>query len=63
VLDNNLFFFFRCVKQIQQPEGCLEQFDGSCRIRQPQGFRVAVTVVLERLKRDEFKRKNTEPKK
>jgi hypothetical protein len=28
----------------------------------PQGFRVAVTVVLERLKRDELKRKSTEPK-
>jgi hypothetical protein len=29
----------------------------------PQGFRVAVTVVLERVKRDELKRKSTEPKK
>jgi hypothetical protein len=29
----------------------------------PQGFRVAVTVVLEQLKRDELKRKSTEPKK
>jgi hypothetical protein len=29
----------------------------------PQGFRVAVTVVLEQLKRDEFKRKSAEPKK
>jgi hypothetical protein len=29
----------------------------------PQGFRVAVTVVLERLKRDELKRKSAEPKK
>jgi hypothetical protein len=28
----------------------------------PQGFRVAVTVVLERLKRDELKRKSAEPK-
>jgi hypothetical protein len=29
----------------------------------PQGFCVAVTVVLEQLKRDELKRKNAEPKK
>jgi hypothetical protein len=29
----------------------------------PQGFHVAVTVVLERLKRDELKRKSAEPKK
>jgi hypothetical protein len=29
----------------------------------PQGFHVAITVVLERLKRDELKRKSTEPKK
>jgi hypothetical protein len=29
----------------------------------PQGFHVAVMVVLERLKRDELKRKSTEPKK
>jgi hypothetical protein len=29
----------------------------------PQGFHVAVTVVLEQLKRDELKRKSTEPKK
>jgi hypothetical protein len=29
----------------------------------PQGFRVAVTVVLEQLKRDELKRKGAEPKK
>jgi hypothetical protein len=29
----------------------------------PQGFRVAVTVVLEQLKRDEPKRKSVEPKK
>jgi hypothetical protein len=29
----------------------------------PQGFYVAVTVVLERLKRDELKRKSAEPKK
>jgi hypothetical protein len=29
----------------------------------PQGFRIAVTVVLERLKRDELKRKSIEPKK
>jgi hypothetical protein len=29
----------------------------------PQGFHVVVTVVLERLKRDELKRKSTEPKK
>jgi hypothetical protein len=29
----------------------------------PQGFRVAVTVVLERLKKDELKRKSGEPKK
>jgi hypothetical protein len=29
----------------------------------PQGFRVAVTVVLEQLKRDELKRKGGEPKK
>jgi hypothetical protein len=29
----------------------------------PQGFRVAVSVVLERLKRDELKRKSVEPKK
>jgi hypothetical protein len=29
----------------------------------PQGFRVAVTVVLERVKRDELKRKSAEPKK
>jgi hypothetical protein len=29
----------------------------------PQGFRVAVTVVLEQLKRDELKRKSVEPKK
>jgi hypothetical protein len=29
----------------------------------PQGFCVAVTVVLERLKRDELKRKSAEPKK
>jgi hypothetical protein len=28
----------------------------------PQGFRVAVTVVLEQLKRDELKRKSVEPK-
>jgi uncharacterized protein GlcG (DUF336 family) len=28
-----------------------------------QGFRVTVTVVLERLKRDELKRKSAEPKK
>jgi hypothetical protein len=28
-----------------------------------QGFRVAVTVVFVRLKRDELKRKNIEPKK
>jgi hypothetical protein len=24
VLDNSLFFFFRCVWQVQQPEGFLE---------------------------------------
>jgi hypothetical protein len=29
----------------------------------PQGFRVAVTVVLELLKRDDLKRKSAEPKK
>jgi hypothetical protein len=29
----------------------------------PQGFRVAVTVVLEQLKRDELKRKGAVPKK
>jgi CTP synthase (UTP-ammonia lyase) len=29
----------------------------------PQGFRVAVTVVLEWLKKDEFKRKSAEPRK
>jgi hypothetical protein len=29
----------------------------------PQGFCAAVTMVLERLKRDELKRKSTEPKK
>jgi hypothetical protein len=29
----------------------------------PHGFRVAITVVLEQLKRDELKRKSTEPKK
>jgi hypothetical protein len=29
----------------------------------PQGFRVAVTVVLEQLKRDELRRKSAEPKK
>jgi hypothetical protein len=29
----------------------------------PQGFSVVVTVVLERLKREELKRKSTEPKK
>jgi hypothetical protein len=29
----------------------------------PQGFRVVVTVLLERLKRDELKRKSAEPKK
>jgi hypothetical protein len=29
----------------------------------PQGFRVAVTVVVEQLKRDELKRKSAEPKK
>jgi hypothetical protein len=28
----------------------------------PQGFHAAVTVVLERLKRDELKRKSAEPK-
>jgi hypothetical protein len=28
----------------------------------PQGFHTAVTVVLERLKRDKIKRKSTEPK-
>jgi hypothetical protein len=29
----------------------------------PQGFRVAVTVVLEQLKKDELKRKGAEPNK
>jgi hypothetical protein len=29
----------------------------------PQSFYVAVTVVLERLKREELRRKNVEPKK
>jgi hypothetical protein len=29
----------------------------------PQGFRVAIMVVLEQLKRDELKRKSAEPKK
>jgi hypothetical protein len=29
----------------------------------PQGFCVTVTVVLERLKRDQLKRKSAEPKK
>jgi hypothetical protein len=29
----------------------------------PQAFHVAVTMVLERLKRDELKRKSTKPKK
>jgi hypothetical protein len=29
----------------------------------PQGFHVTVTVVLERLKREELKRKSAEPKK
>jgi hypothetical protein len=29
----------------------------------PRSFYVAVTVVLERLKREELKKKNTEPKK
>jgi hypothetical protein len=29
----------------------------------PQGFRVAVTVVLQQLKRDELERKSIEPKK
>jgi hypothetical protein len=29
----------------------------------PQALHVAVTVVLERLKRDKLKRKSTEPKK
>jgi hypothetical protein len=63
MFDNNLFSFFGCVRQVQQPEGRLGQLDGSCRIRQPRGFYVAVTVVLERLKREELKRKSAEPKK
>jgi hypothetical protein len=29
----------------------------------PRGFYVAVTVVLEQMKREELKRKNVEPKK
>jgi hypothetical protein len=29
----------------------------------PQGFHVAVTVILERLKREELKRKSAKPKK
>jgi hypothetical protein len=29
----------------------------------PQGFYVAITVVLEQIKRDELKRKSAEPKK
>jgi hypothetical protein len=29
----------------------------------PQGFYIAVMVVLERMKRDELKRKSAEPKK
>jgi hypothetical protein len=29
----------------------------------PQGFYVAITVVLERLKKEELNRKNAEPKK
>jgi hypothetical protein len=63
VFDEKLFFFFRYVRQLQQPEGRLGLFDGSYRTRQPQGLCVAVIVVLEQLKRDELKRKGIEPKK
>jgi hypothetical protein len=63
VPDDIQFFFFRCVRQVQQPEGRLGQLDGKCRTCQPQGFHVAYTVVLEWLKREELKRKSAEPKK
>jgi hypothetical protein len=36
--DDNMFFFFRCVRQVQQPECRLGQLDGSCRTCQPQRF-------------------------
>jgi hypothetical protein len=39
------------------------QLDGSYRTRQPQGFYIAVMVVLEWLKREELRRKSAEPKK
>jgi hypothetical protein len=35
MFDDNPFFFFRCIRRVQQPEGRLGQFDGSCRARQP----------------------------
>jgi hypothetical protein len=38
VFDDNLLFFFICVRQVQLPEGCLGQFDGSCRTHQPPRF-------------------------
>jgi hypothetical protein len=36
--NENLFPSFKCVWQVQQPEGFLGQLDGSCRTRQPLKF-------------------------
>jgi hypothetical protein len=63
MFNENMFPLFRCVWQVQQPESLLGQLDESCRTRRPRSFYVAVTMVLERLKREELKRKNAEPKK
>jgi hypothetical protein len=38
----------------------LGQPDGSCKSWQPPKLQVAITVVLEQLKREELKRKNKE---
>jgi hypothetical protein len=35
MFDDNPSSFFRCIRQVQQPEGLLGQLDGSCRTRQP----------------------------
>jgi hypothetical protein len=57
-----MFLFFRCVRQVQQPKSCLGYLMEAAEHASPQGFHASVTVVMERLKRDELKRRNAEPK-
>jgi hypothetical protein len=58
-----MFFFFRYVRRYNNLKAACDSLMEATEHASPQGFRVAVTVVLEQLKRDELKRKGAEPKK